>query len=680
MSSTMVSLRDCKFEVLTEGDQFLGLGRIWIGDTQVRAGTLPLDVVTQTFTGLELAGLTLAEIVKTRSAVRLRLQAFFRPLLTKLMRDHSIDPIHDTGDWDRPRVAGTANLDLVLEPAKDEFGGVAFAGFSYHYEYESLDTPIFWLLDRASWELGGDIAGATVYSQSSCSAPAATFAKDTFWTTEGELFFLDPAAHFNRCMTHNLPRWASHQSFDFQFHGNAVLLGVFERVELIRSVLRRDAGKAELKTFDKHIFDETTAYSTARKAILINAEAKSATDIKNIWTWVFDAVHARARAEFGLKEQPPVPLTGHHYWANRTIDTYYKDIVPATAAIGLRGIFTENFKRSDVTEPGRLHNGNMCGPHELEIAPEAGGMPKFKEYIERCHKAGIQNFMWSCIHVSVAAKMNLDHRVEAGKSWYIAMEDTRTKYGGAYTNVLNNLNLNNPAAWEYWVESHRKIAAESGLDGYFLDSFYNLFFMPVDYCSGHPKTVWRSGLRALKSLQDSGIGWYIESFGPFGQPQHGHPAEYNPANIHLCYYVGMGNGYTTVPVPGTVSTENIGHQPQYLFWQLAHKSPIGVPLFIEGKRVDEVYLDEHRRVIREYHERLPQMHRRYLQPDGLGVLWHDAAGKVATLFNFKARTVALPGKVTDLSTGKILPKAKAYKLAATHTYAVTGVKTLPTAV
>ena len=38
-------------------------------------------------------------------------------------------------------------------------------------------------------------------------------------------------------MTHNLPRWASHQAFDFQFKGDRTLLGVFERVELIRSVL-----------------------------------------------------------------------------------------------------------------------------------------------------------------------------------------------------------------------------------------------------------------------------------------------------------------------------------------------------------------------------------------------------------------------------------------------------------
>ena len=42
----------------------------------------------------------------------------------------------------------------------------------------------------ASWELDGDITGATAYSQSSCSPPVAHFARDTAWTTEGVLYFL----------------------------------------------------------------------------------------------------------------------------------------------------------------------------------------------------------------------------------------------------------------------------------------------------------------------------------------------------------------------------------------------------------------------------------------------------------------------------------------------------------
>ncbi len=674
MTTHEFTLGNCRGEVVTDGDVFLGLGRMWIGETLVRSGRLPLRPYTADFSGAELDTLTL-EGIDAGAEVRVRLRAAFRPLETKMMRDHSLDPIHEKRDWDVPVDAGHAALTLVLRPASYAVGGYDFTGFSYSYEYDGPDVPIFYLLDKASWELDGDIVGATAFSQSSCSDPVATFAADTFWTTEGELFFLDQASNYNRVMTHNLPRWASHQAFDFQCKGDATLLGLFDHVDLIRTLLVHEPGKAELKCFDKHIFDEATTYATSPKAILLNTDAKSATGQQNLWTWLFDDVHARARAEFGLREQPPVPLAARHYWENRVIDTYLVDVLPGFHAAGLRAIFTENFKKCDNggtmgAEPDRLHNGNMCTSHEYVISDRVGGMGKFTDYIHRCQRLGVANYMWTNTYVSLAAKINAEHRCESG-TWYVAMEDTRTKYGGAYTNVSSNLNFKNPAVRQYWIDCHRQIAEESGLEGYFIDSFYNLYFMPVDYQTGHPRTVWREALTALKELQDAGVGFYIESFGPFGQPGHGHPASYSPDKIFIAYYVGLGNGYTTVPVPGVVTAENFSHDPAFIFWQLAHKTPYAPELFIDGKRVDDVFGPLHQRVYGDYHRLLPLMRTRFLQEDGQAVLWHDADGATATLWNFTARPLPLPGTVTDLTTNTALPAAATYALEPMHVYSIT---------
>ncbi len=108
----------------------------------------------------------------------------------------------------------------------------------------------------------------------------------------------------NQVMTHNLPRWASHQAFDYQYKGDRTLVGVWERVDLIRSVLRRDAGKPELKVFDKYIFDETRTHRTPAKVILLNCEPRTVVGQQNLWTWMLQEVHDRARAEFGLHEEP----------------------------------------------------------------------------------------------------------------------------------------------------------------------------------------------------------------------------------------------------------------------------------------------------------------------------------------------------------------------------------------
>ena len=678
MESRIVDVGGPRVEILTDGERFIGLGKIWINNTLVRSGRLPITVYSQSFTGMELAGLTLAGVDKTGTEIRIRLDAAFTPLDVKLMTDHSLDPIHDTDDWDAPADPARGRFTVVLAPAQTMLGASRFVGFSYRYEYEG-DVPLFWIMDKASWELDGDASGVTVYNQSSCSDPVATFDDETFWTTEGELFFADPASLFNRVMTHNLPRWASHQAFDFQFKGDATLLGVYGHVDLIRSVLRRDPGKAEIKTFDKHIFDEARRYVTSPKAILLNTDKKTVTDQRNLWTWAFDDAHRRARAEFGLKEQPPLAILGFHHWVNFTIDTYYKDIVPAMANIGAFGIFAENFKKSDGSELDRLPNGNMCGSKEYVISDRLGGAEKFAEYIRRCQALGLSNYMWTNTYVTLSAAFNADHRAENESCWFMAMNDTRTKYAGAYTCVSSNLDFKNPAARKYFVDCHKLIKDQSNIEGFFVDSFYNLFYMPVDYKTGHPRTHWREALGVMKELQDYGCGWYIESFGAFGQPNHGHPASYSPDRMFICYYVGLGNGYVTIPVPGCVTDQNVGHTPEFIFYEHAHKAPHATPLFVDGRRVDEIYGPEHKRVLQEYTRLIGDMHTRFLQEDDKSVVWHNEAGTKALVWNFETREVALPGRVTDVTSGTVLPLAQTYKLAATHVYAVEAVG-LPTRV
>jgi len=676
MTQQELRLGDCRFELLIDGDRFLGLGAAWIGATRVRSGRLPLTVATQAWSGLELASWRLAGLDASPKEVRLRGVASFRRMPVKLLRDHSFDPIHELGDWDEggeaAREAGQGRLDLVLRPAKDRFGGLEFRGFSYHYEYESKTVPLFYLLDKASWELGGDIEGATAVSQSSCSAPQAAFARDTAWTTEGVIHWDDPASKANPVMTHNLPRWASHQAFDFQYKGDATLLGVFEHVDLIRSVLRREAGKAELKCIDKHIFDESLAYTTSAKSILLNTDPKTPTAQRNLWTWVFDTVADRARAEFGLREEPLVVRLTQNYWDNFTYDTYRKDLLPAAVNLGFEALFIDNVNRSAATErcPGPDFWWNMCCGHEYEPAPRLGGPGKLKAFIADAHALGIRPLSWTNNDQALSSPVNKTERDEQG--WFVHMEDTRTKYGGAYMSVFSILDFKVEAARRYWIDCLKKIKAETGLDGYLFDSFYNLGFMPVSYRGGRPTTQWRELVQAFKELQDAGIYFMIESFGPFGSPQHGCPAAYaEPQNLFALYKVTGGIGYTTIPT-GNVQAQDGNLGLMYRFF--AHMASPSFGLWENGERIDRRWTPAHKQCLADYNANRGFMYKRFMQEDGRGVLWHDKPGKRATFWNFEARSVKLPGKVHDLTAGKDLPRAKSYKLKACHTYAITGAK------
>ena len=299
------TIGDVRVELVLESGQFLGLGRVWIGDTLVRSGRLPLGVTTHTFAGDQLTQLEWVGVEQREDQLSIRLKPWFEPMAVKPMRDHSFDPIHDTADWIGERSTSSRGfISLTVTPARDHFNGVGFAGLAYHWQVDLPDFPLYHLYERGSWELDGDAEGVSVVSQSSCSDPCVTFAADTAWSTEGRNGFHANHTEANPVMTHNLPRWASHQAFDFQYRGAKTLIGVYERVELIRTVLRREADHPEIKVFDKHIFDQAQRHSTPTKRILMNTDAKDEIDQRNIWTWVFDEVHERARAEFGLERVP----------------------------------------------------------------------------------------------------------------------------------------------------------------------------------------------------------------------------------------------------------------------------------------------------------------------------------------------------------------------------------------
>lgn len=226
------------------------------------------------------------------------------------------------------------------------------------------------------------------------------------------------------------------------------------------------------------------------------------------------------------------------------------------------------------------------------------------------------------------------------------------------------------AARDYFVEALKKIKDETGLDGYLFDSFYNLGFMPVDYSGMQPVTMWRELLGAFKELQDYGISFLIESFGPFGEVQHGCPKSYNMENLFACYKVGMGTGYTTVPTGADTHIRQADDALKF-YTVLAHMTRPTTPLFIEGVRIDHLLGEQHRRALRDYYECLPYLHRRYLQEDSEAVLWHDSSDTRATLWNFVAREAMLPGRVCDVTTGEDLPRAAKYSLRACHTYTLT---------
>jgi hypothetical protein len=660
-------------------DAFLGIGAVSIRGVPVRSGRLPIFPLAQSFSAAsELVAARLLGISEDAGSFRIRLEPSFAPMQTLPLRDHSFDPIHQTGDWGGAASAADGVLELVLSACTYGVDGIIGTGFTYQWEYHGR-RPLWWILDRASWELGGDITGATAYSQSSCSDPVVHFNADTAWTTEGKLFWMAENPRLNSVMTHNLPRFASHGSFDFQHKDGVALAGIFSRVGLIRSVLCRDPQRAELRHFDKHIDDESTTFSTVPKHIVLFAGPRDVVAMQNLWTAIHQQVAARARGEFGIVEQPFEPQIGWNFWRDFTIDSYRRDLLPAAAALGVRRIFVDNLKKSAMTEEAPLKGvftWNMCCPHEYDIAPRLGGELALRSLVQDAAKLGVRVVSWTNHMQGYSSPMNQKEREEGETGNYIVLEDARQKWGGAYLGCMSALDLSVPAVREQWVADHVRIRASTGLDCYLFDSFYNLGFTPITYRGCQPRTMWRSTLSAVRQLQQGGVDFHIESFGPFGRVQHGHPKSYDHTCAFICLGVGLGNDYTTVPSGHPLSTA----QPDdaaAIYFALAHQALESIPLFKDDRRIDTIWGAAHRRALADYHRVLSQLTHRILQSDGGAVVWHDAARLTATIFVFMEHSVALSGVVRDVSADRVLPKATSYRLQPWTTYQVSG-GTLPT--
>ncbi len=653
MSKQIIEFGGCRFELLTDAENdFLGLGSIHIGNAQVRSSRLPLSPTFHTFaSGQAVTRLKFLGVDQQTHELRFRTRVMGAPMLKLPYRDYHLSPVFSGLDWDRVTEQELGDLDLVISRADSKVGPYRFQGFAYRYEYRSSQNPIYFLHDRASWELDGDIMGATVYSQSVCADPLVTFAGETAWTTEERN---ENAGYSdNSVITHAYPRWAGHQAFDYQFKDNATLIGSYTKLGLICSVLRRDPGQAELKTFDTHWFTESLSVNTPDKRIMINLDPKTPTGQRNLWTWTLDDENRRARAEIGMREVPQVPSLQMNYWVNFTYETYRKDLLPAASAAGIPLVYIDNVNRSAMTEgfPG----GNMCQSHDYEPAPLLGGTERLKALVDDARQQGVRVMSWTSTAQGPTTPLVRKHAHEKG--WFVRMEDGRTISGDTHTTDFFLLNMAQEAPRSQWVDGLKRIRATTGLDSYYLDMFWNVTFAPVNYENLQPATQWRQVLQALSDLQEQGIDFQSE-ISAFTQSRCGyHPNYQKMENLFLSYKLIFQKA-------GLAELWSVAEW----YRVLAHQSSPALALFYDKIRIDQIWTPAHRQALTDYMKMLPLMHTRHLQDDGRSVLWHDAKGEKATLFNFERRQVPLPGKVSDITADKSLPESDSYALEPLHTY------------
>ncbi len=587
-------------------------------------------------------------------------------------RDCSGDLIFRGVSWDAAPVE--TDLRIVLKPASTEIDGRLFTGFTYWFEYDGGSLPIHRLLDRQTWEVGGNLDDVTVCVRNWTHAPAIRITADNNFST-GALGVDTSAVAFPGNLW---GRWSLLPAFDFQYGRAGVLVGWFDQVSLIRSLLESHPGENWLRCMDMHGFEQANQIRTNPKSILFSSEPADDIDALNLWTRIHDQEQKKACTQLGIKADPPPQICfDDNVWANFCFDSTYEPVVDVAAEFGGEYVFIDSVFENGETYQRTLNklvppetqkgtvlekctHGHMCLTIDFDVSQPAGGEEGLKRMCERAEAKGVRIMSWVAAHVWPRTNLLKDKKLGHGSCGVIAAKESGYHPDTGYPGDCWPLNLNAPVA-ERLQESVLGICDRTGLAGFLWDSFSNLGWWHVDYSSGTMRPQWDRVAAIYAKWVNAGILIRPEAMVAFSN----HSCVGMVGGNHYPAGLLAGYGYNTaISLPSDEEEALIkGEKPiDLLFQWVAHKH---VPPFhfhrVPRTSWDPKSVAELKELIRLYRKYRHIMCARTVLKNDAGVLWKNDSGETL-FFSFKEQ---LPfGDLMDAGTDLLVSAG----LQANHIY------------
>lgn len=598
---------------LFDGDNFLGIGEVGLGDLVLHAAEAP-----------PWAPLPAADYERCR-----------------LLSAQLGCPGHTDG----------VTLSLELVPAQGEPDQTAWfvwpektrltdldgTGFGYSFAVTSSTRAFSAVTDRTVWGLAGTSTGLTVQT-------AQLYDINNLFPLGGEQ---------TNAGGGNL-RFVHADALDFQTGPEGSLITYLERPDFV----------------DKNTFGCPWGVSvTDRFRLFANKEVQTApkhvlfTPARGFDAFVaaYDYVAGVCRKAYDIQRQTPLPMVNVsrlQYDPKPESKTELQRIaaewVPEFQKLGFRRIYL-----------GPLWEGIPCGPSRLEIAERFGGEAALKTLCDAAHAHQMQVIEWLCpAHMWWEGDILKQHPEREIKG-----VNGQPPTGYCWP-TLRGMDLTGDQ-WQYWIDSVRGIRQRTGLDGLWLDSYcsFTHFITTPD-----PEFPLRQGdalFRLHRELHRLGMVTYVEGNAVYGIKSVGLPCAHDDQGQPV--FPAPETSYDTSPYYGPASAQDEVMYAQYLgsgdhyYRYLANKC---CP-FIYYERMQEVpgALERVAAANRDYNAVVQYMERRLLLPEGHGVLWLYQ-GKPRVLFAFTAGNVALPGVVTatEVRSGRNIACSGRLRLSPATTY------------
>jgi hypothetical protein len=681
-----------RIETIEREGRFEGLGAVTCDAAVLRSGRRPMFIEIRNPDGLELTEYRVREAMITEQGADYRFDVVARAGGKMEWQLHEARYRYNTADWSQPpRPLEDTTVHLSLRPVQRRFGRYEWSGFSYQYRYQSGSVPIYQILDRGTWEIGGRAVGNEIWMR---NGPADNIAPirqaDQYYSTE---WYLPPIANPNILQFH--PLQTQLQGFTFTAHEEGILVTWPTQVAHVRTLIEKRRDSGEIAHFHEHAGDLALEFATSPVEVLWFPGRHDFVARANLWQAVFDQVADELHRQAGLRRERATSYGIIEEWEGFDVRDYTRRGLPKLLAAGLKTIFLPSHFRNNMNTFGL---GNMCCTVDLKVA-ESVGEDNLRAFCETAAAGGARVEMWGNTALStVGLKLHdrngpkgcIDFLPEEGSA-HEALKNARAPYVRTtanhiecdhYSPVFAVMNLRDPAVIDYWMRSWAYAREKIGLGGIFLDSSFNLSSDKFHYEQNvqgfggatldqthllrqhRPKvepprailSQYHAHLDLVARMQRLGYVYCGEDSGVFGTHRAGTSLDKRLASLPL-----WAESYATFN-PAEVA--ELGHDPDAVFFRgLAYRNvwviywdiASGELSFIQAAPRDDRDRPQpwHVKLLRAFDEVSPFMFNRTILPGEQGVVYERDGVKVLWAFQPLTYTAAAPGSWTELPSGAV---------------------------
>ncbi|MDP6380702.1 MAG: hypothetical protein QF662_05080, partial [Phycisphaerae bacterium] len=171
-SGYRITFPEATIDVHTSGKDLAGIGKVRIAGRLMRSGKEMILPAIITPDGLMINRYELVKIIRGKSGVTLRTRPIWRTIPKMEWTEHAMHALTPIDTWSREIPSPkSARLDITLKPANRKIDGREYVGFEYGFSYRCKGRRIYQILDRATWELDGNVNGDSFIMRNTYSPP-----------------------------------------------------------------------------------------------------------------------------------------------------------------------------------------------------------------------------------------------------------------------------------------------------------------------------------------------------------------------------------------------------------------------------------------------------------------------------------------------------------------------------